>query len=292
MRRSATILCSVLLAGALVRAGEGVPQLLKRGWDEYAFQTFPTAQRLFRRALNADAATDDEKFQARYGLAMIVHYQMPGRDPAAAIPVLQALLDDLPAGHRLRPHVLADMGACHVETAPPDFNAGRTCYRKVLETVDGSPTIVQTTALRLISSYLRRPSQAEFQRGTAAVAEVIPRLEGTPLESSAHGLAALLAYQQKDIPRFAAELKAQYAAGIENIQIKANVLFQIARVSEVELHDFKQAERYYRMLAEQCSFDIRAHFAKLRAAELARGKVNSDYAPPVLPEKAPAGEGE
>ena len=154
MRRPAHIFCVLLLVGPAVRAGEGVPQLLKRAWDEYAFQTFPTARRLFERALRADGATDDEKFQARCGLAMIVHYQMPGRDPAAAIPVFQALLDDLPAGHRLRPHVLADMGACHVEKSPPDFEAGRACFRKVLATVEGTPTIVQTTALRLISSFL------------------------------------------------------------------------------------------------------------------------------------------
>lgn len=282
----------MLLAGAFVPAGESNPQLLKRAWDEYAFQTFPTARRLFQQALDAKGATDEEKFQARYGLAMIVHYQMPGRDPAAAIPMLQALLDSLPAGHRLRPHVLADMGACHIETSPPDYEAGRACYRKVLATVEGNPTIVQTTALRLISSFLHLPSQAEFQRGTAAVAEVMPRLAGTPLESSAHGLAAQLAYYQDDLPRFAAELKAQYASGIENIQIKAAVLFQIARVSEVALRDFKQAEHYYRKMAKECSFDIRAYFAGLRAEELARGKINSDYAPPLVPEPKSAGGGE
>jgi len=285
MRRTAMILCAMLLAGATAPAGEGVPQLLQRAWDEYAFQTFSTAGRLFRKAWDADAATEDERFQARYGLAMIVHYQMPGRDPAAAIPLLDALLNDLPKGHRLRLHALADLGACHIETSPPNYEAGRVCYRTVLESVEGNPTIVQTTTLRLISSFMRRPSMAEFKRGAIVAAEVMPRLVGTPLESAAYGLAAQLAFYQKDIPRFVTELKAQYAAGIENITIKAGVLFQIARASEVELRDFKQAEKYYRILAKECSFDIRAYFAKLRAEELAQGKIDSAYAPPLLPKK-------
>ena len=89
----------------------------------------------------------------------------------------------------------------------------------------------------------------------------------------------------RDFPKEVASLKAQHEAGIENITVKAGVLFQIARTSEVALRDFKQAEHYYRLVATECSFDKRAYFARLRADELARGKIESDYAPPLPPKE-------
>ena len=64
--------------------------MLARAWTEYGLQAFANADELFADA--ADNAQGEERWQALLGRAQIVHYQMPGRDPQAAIPLYETLL--------------------------------------------------------------------------------------------------------------------------------------------------------------------------------------------------------
>ena len=56
------------------------------------------------------------------------------------------------------------------------------------------------------------------------------------------------------------------------MQIKERVLFQLARLHEVELGDYAAAESFYRRLAAEVPTSQKAYFASLRADELARGQ--------------------
>lgn len=262
------------------------PAALQEAWDEYGYQAWKNAARLFAGVEAAATATPEEKLQARFGLALIRQYQMPGQDPEGAVSLHKQLLDEVPADSPLRVAVLEELGSCYLDKPAANVAKARDYFRMALAEAPPGSFAAQDAALRLLASYMRRANRADFQEGLKVADDLLPQLKGGKLESVAHGLAAQLAYSNGDLPRFAAELQAQEKAGIENRSIRGRVLFQIARVSEVEFKDYKKAEQFYRRLHDEMPSSDQAYFAGLRADELARGKINSDYEPPLEPAAA------
>jgi hypothetical protein len=267
-------------AGAAAASAQDATLLLEQGWQEYGFQSFVRAQRLFAATGEVSGVTSGQRWEALLGAAMIVHHQMPGRDPASAEPLYAELLEQTEESDR-QALVLARLGDCHAEVRPPDLEAARDRYRGALALSTPKSLLAQDAALRLVSTYMRKPSAPEFARGLEVAAEMESGMEGTVLAGALYGLQAELALFVGDNQRFARALRRQYEAGIHNVQIKERVLFQLARLHEVELGDYAAAESFYRRLAAEVPTSQKAHFASLRADELARGQLDSDFAPPL-----------
>ena len=83
-------------------AQEQIDDRLFRGWNEYGLQAFSNAEELFHTVANSENVTQEQILQAKLGLAFITHYQMPGRDPTAAIPLYENLLDEVEGREQLR----------------------------------------------------------------------------------------------------------------------------------------------------------------------------------------------
>jgi tetratricopeptide (TPR) repeat protein len=283
LRLVVALSCSLLLCTADAQTqGESATQL-ESAWEEYGYQAFGRAWKLFSLVENASDAQPEQRLQARLGLAFITHYQMPGRDPEAAIPRYESLLADAPNEPAWRVLLLARLGDCQAEQVPPRMEQARAYYRQALDSAPDTSLIVQETILRLLTTYLDAPDPDEFARGLTVAREFAPRMQGTHFESIFYGLQGELAFFLGDMERMATALAEQYRHGINNVQVKEKVLFQLARLHEVELRDFDRAEFYYRELASRVPSSVKAHFSRLRADELQAGKIHSDYAPALPP---------
>lgn len=277
--------CALVLAlcgGAGPVLSQSAPaDALGRAWNEYGLQAFANADELFAEVMQSDQATQEERWQAQLGRAFITHYQMPGRDPAAAIPQYQALLEQVGQRGLWRGQLLGRLADCHMEITPAQVDRARELYEQALSALPADSPLVQETMLRLLSSYLQRPDRDEIARGLQVAAGMTPRFAGTPFASVFHGMRAEMAFFIGDYPALANALDAQYRAGISNVRVKEAVLFRLARINEVELGEYARAEGYYRLLASEVPSSQKAHFATLRADELKEGKLDSDYAPPL-----------
>jgi hypothetical protein len=282
---------------AFAASEESPSTLLMRAWEEYGFQAWTTSDALFQRVVASAAASPDERFQARLGKAFVLQNQMPGRSPEDAAKLYAALLQDLPAKHTMRALALDCQGACLIDAKTPDYDKGRALLREAMATTPAQPLVVQDAALRLLSSYLKRPDMEQYKAGLAIADELLPRLKGATLEGVAHQMAAYLAFWTGDLKRCSAEREAQYRCGIESRAWKEWTMFNIARLSEAAFHDYGKAAEWYQRLHDELPAESRAYFSGLRAAELRAGKINSDYEPPLIPERAaaptnaPAGQG-
>ena len=265
----------------LADAQETPADLLAGAWAEYGLQAFSNADALFAEVL--EVAKGQLRWQALLGRAQIVHYQMPGRDPEAAIPLYEALLAEVGDAAEWRGQVLARLADCHVELVPSQIDKARPLYRAAISALPKNSLLVQETALRFLATYLQRPDRAEIARGLEVADEFTAQMVATPFESVFYGLRAEMAFFTDNYSALASALDAQYRAGINNVNLKEGVLFRLARLHEVELGDYERAEAYYRRLAAEVPSSQKAHFSALRADELRDGKLNSDYAPPLSP---------
>ncbi len=290
-----------LVAGLLVGCREpsgqaegnlSPPHLLKTAWEEYGFQAWNQADRLFDQVILRPNATDDQKYQAKLGKAFIVQNKMPGRSAEGALKLFEALLQDLPNSHPLRPLVQSSLGACYLDSKKPDYEQGRAYLQEVLDNPDADPLVAQDAALRLLASYLKRPDPEQYSEGLRRSEAVISRVRGTPMESVLHWMAGRLALWTGDLRRFADETEAQYRCGIENRALLESALFTLGRLNEAVFADYACAADWYEQISKDLPTHGRGYFGRLRAAELRAGKINSDYEPPLVPETAPvAGQG-
>lgn len=256
-----------LLAGALW-AQERPAALLGRAWSEYGLQAFANADALFAQVAQSEQASQEERWQGQLGRAFITHYQMPGRDPEAAIPQYEALLQQVGQRGLWRGQILGRLADCHMELAPAQVDRARSLYEQAISALPTDSPLVQETQLRLLSSYLQRPDRGEIIRGLQVAAEMAPRFAETAFESIFHGMRAEMAFFVGDYAALAEALDAQYRAGISNVRVKEGVLFRLARIHELELGQYARAEAYYRLLASEVPSSQKAHFATLRADEL------------------------
>ena len=112
-----------MLCTSSLGAEETPADLLARAWEEYGLQAFSNADALFADA--ARIARGEERWQAQLGRAQIVHYQMPGRDPQAAISLYEELLREVGDAVPWRGQLLARIADCHAELVPAQIDSAR-----------------------------------------------------------------------------------------------------------------------------------------------------------------------
>jgi|GEM_PF-879818 len=275
----------VFISFFVIRPSHGQDYLsdqLFSGWNEYGLQAFSNADELFSVVANSENATQEQILQAKLGRAFIVHYQMPGRDPSAAISLYEKLLDEVEHRELWKGLILGRLADCYLEISPPEIQRARNLYTQAFTVLPKGSNLLSETMLRFLTTYLVNPDSIEIRRGLLESERLRHRFEGTPFASVFHGLRAEMAFFISDYVALTEALDAQYQNGISNIRVKEAVLFRLARLCELKLSDYDRAEQYYRLLDAEVPSSQKAYFARLRADELAAGKLNSDFAPPII----------
>ena len=272
-------------------AQEQIDDRLFRGWNEYGLQAFSNAEELFHTVAYSENVTQEQILQAKLGLAFITHYQMPGRDPAAAIPLYENLLDEIEGREQLEGLIFGRLADCYLEISPPEIDRARSFYKQAITVLSKDSILLPETMLRFLTTYLVKPDSTEIRQGLIESEKLRPRFRGTDLASVFHGIRAEMAFFVSDFVVLTEALEKQYQSGINNVNVKEAVLFRLARLYELELSDYNRAEYYYRLLVSEIPSSQKAYFANLRADELNSGKLNSDFMPPTFDGKAESNGG-
>ena len=143
---------ALCLSAATLLAQEPPAELLGRAWTEYGLQAFSNADGLFAQVAQSERASQEERWQARMGRAFIKHYQMPGRDPQAAIPQYEELLQEVDERALWRGQILGRLADCYMEIVPAQVDKARSLYEQALSALPDDSPLIQETMLRLLSS--------------------------------------------------------------------------------------------------------------------------------------------
>jgi hypothetical protein len=241
---------------------------LHRAWEEYGYQSFAAADRLFEAAGSQPGASKELKLQSLLGRAFIVQHQMPRRDPARALAMYSSLLEQIGTDHPFGALILARQADCIIDLDPSRIQEARDGYEEAIRASPAGSLVGQETILRLTTTYMMQADTAGFREGLEVVDQYSPMIEGRELAGVLHGLASELAFFLGDLRRMALELERQNQSGIRNIQVREKVLFQLARLHDVEFNDPERARHFYLALADGVPSSVKAHYARLRAAEL------------------------
>lgn len=259
-----------------------IERSLRGGWNEFGLTNWEIAERLFNKVKDdTSSATPSQRLEARIGLLFITQYRQPGYDPAAAYTEYKKILQGLAEDSDLRSLLLAQMGACQTALTEPDMEKARTHFAEALAAPGGRPVIKQNAVLNYARTFLVSAKEEDLVRCLAVLEHYMPLMQGSPLQGVAHQAAGSVALSLGDYKRAVAELKAWDRAGILNITMRGGTLYQIARISEVELKDMETARTYYLRLYREVPSDGKAYWAKQRAAEIAAGKENAFAREPV-----------
>jgi len=255
------------------------------GWNEYGLQAFSNADEFFSAVATSENATRDQVLQAKLGRAFIVHYQMPGRDPSAAISLYENLLSEAENREFWKGLILGRLADCYLEISPPEIARARSLYKQAFAAIPKESNLFPETMLRFLTTYLVKPDSVEIRKGLVESEKLRHLFKDGQFASVFHGVRAEMAFFISDYVVLTESLDAQYRNGISNIRVKEAVLFRLARLCELKLGDYDRAEQYYRLLDTEVPSSQKAYFARLRADELAAGKINSDFAPPIVETK-------
>ena len=97
------------------------------------------------------------------GRAFITHYQMPGRDPQAAIPQYEALLQDVDERDLWRGQILGRLADCYMEVVPAQVDKARSLCDQALSALPDDSPLVQETMLRLLSCICSDPTARKLR---------------------------------------------------------------------------------------------------------------------------------
>jgi tetratricopeptide (TPR) repeat protein len=242
-------------------------ETISDAWREYDYQNFDGAARIFGEVLKDRAAAPEQRIQARLGIAMVVHYRIPGGDPERAIPMYRAVLDSLPRESAVRPNVLLLIGRAYAQMKKPMHDSAQVYFRKIDAEYPGT---VESDEAALEQAYILsyRQTEPDFRNAIRFLQEYCDRSPGNTLASTMHMFCARLAQSLKDLPLARAHLIVADSLGVVNIRNRPIVMYQIAFISDTKLNDPATAKKYYRKLITTYSTDGHAFFCKMRLKEL------------------------
>lgn len=271
---------ALLFAGAGWAADARDPNsagaLLQKAWDEYGFQNWESTGALFLKVKADQTASPSQRLQAEIGEIFVIQYRAPGQDPVMAVQRWDTLLKSLDAKHPLRPFIMMHQAYAKVVAKPSDYEGCRTILREALALIaDKKSNLAQEIILNYLSTYLMRYDEEQIKLGLAAADEYLPLTDGTPFSASARSMSAAMALIVKDYPRCIKETEAQYKAGILTRSYLESALYRLAKLNEMYAKDYQAAAKYYDLLGQEIPTSSKAYYAKMRAAELRKGVIES-----------------
>lgn len=250
--------------------------ILETAWDEYGFQNWDKAMRLFNEVLSSKNSSDRQKLQARIGEAFITEYRAPGSQPEKSIGLWDGIIKDLPQGDPLIPFGMMHRAYAFLLMKNQDFTRGRAAYLEALALVEQkNSSIGQQIVLSYLASFMMRGIESEYRRGLVEAEKYIPLAKGGKLDSSMYAIVAAMAGCIGEYQKESDALEAQYAAGVNSRANLEGVLFKLGRINDVYLKNYTLAEKYYRIFSQELPTNRKAHYAILRADELKKGITES-----------------
>jgi len=244
--------------------------LAARAWNEFGYQSFDNARRLFNELERAPGATACQRQEAVIGLAMVAQFDERRADLGLAEQLYRRVLADasLPPERRLLVEsMLAETLAGAGRLAEAD-----TLWDRLIR-AHPSHVIAQDALIRRTVAHVTTFEAPETGAALAYLRECLAIIaQAAPAEAgmgvALERLRAWLHLGRKEYLEARAALM-RLADLADHVTLSqgqlAIVLTQIARLSETQLDDPLTAGRYYRRLVEEAPHDVRAYFALTRA---------------------------
>lgn len=264
------LVLAAVLAGCGSKAASGnLDQTLADGWRAYATGDFDYARNTFASALRVARLTDEQRFSALLGLATA--YQMDtspdltqartyfeelgklSSDAAQRLSLLELARIDIAEGQTLE-------GRSRLETL-------RHKYPDAMEADEGT--------LMLAEVFLRaKPSKEasggfvlagteDITRGQEVLAAWLKDHPDNPLAADMHTMLADQYIELKQFDKATPELEAALNKGVLADRTRSQILWQIARIAELELKDYPLAAKYYAQFITDSRRDVLYYRAQL-----------------------------
>jgi len=230
---------------------DGPTGALEQAWRAYSTGDFDFAKGLFQEVADAKGISQQQRFSALLGLATSCHLRpKPELDAARRY---YSRLCELGMDVATREGLL---GLGLVEIAAGQTAEGQGYLSRLIGQYPDSVEADEAT-IHLADSLLRArrdagqasrfvlPSEPSARRATGLLED---RLQARPDCILASAMHAMLGNRYIQEGRFADavdHLRAALDAGIESSKSEATIVWQIARIADLELHDRQLAEEYY-----------------------------------------------
>jgi hypothetical protein len=268
-----TVAGLVFLATLLPSLAQETDARLREAWNEYSFQSFDAAERLFREA-ERTASAEDARQQAQIGLAMIRQFDSKRRDLPAAARIYANLLAD---GLDGEPAALVRslLAECRVAQGQGGREAVNRLWDQAIADLPSS--IVAQDAL------LRRTFAAMEAWDSPATTNAVEELDRRraqfpPPSREIPGLAPVMDTLLGNYRFWQGDAERSREAFIRYCDIAttrtssygwySGALFRVAQLSERRLNDRETAGRYYRKIVLETPNCVQSFYCLIKAAEL------------------------
>jgi len=278
--RKASVLClaavSVLLSLAPTNLCAKDPRLT-RAWNEYRFQSYATAVKLFEEVKEA-AVDKTDRQEAAIGLAMIAQFREKGGDVESAREIYEELIEERIEGE---PGILVKSLLAESCAALGEMDTANALWD---ELIAGNPAsiVAQDALLRRTMVNMKfyddpesREAVTYLKKKRTAFPEPSPETPG--LAPPTDRILAEFFFWNKEYEK-AREFFVRYIdiglAETIGYEKRARALYRVARMFETIFNDPVSAARYYRLLALETPSDQRSYYGIEKAVEL--GAISAD----------------
>ncbi len=299
-RGAARAVMLVLLAGLVVGgcreqqtafdASAPAGELLDEGWELVDRANWEMAARALNAVLDAPDATDDQKGQATYALAYVWQYRTLDADEARALALYRTVGEQYPDSDA-SPY--ATMALARSYDVPRfeenrDVPEARKLYREILDRW-AEHVVADEAALWLGVSWLQELDEESRDRGAGILRDYLAKRPDNLVAAMMHTHLGRLHKDRRQwreaIAQFQQALKvddefateearkaAMEARGVPLQGERAGLCYQVARIAEKELRDYRLAIRYYKLIVNRIKRDKR-YYVSLLGAERCREKL-------------------
>jgi tetratricopeptide (TPR) repeat protein len=264
------LVLAAALAGCGSKAASGnLDQTLADGWRAYTTGDFDIARDTFSSVLRVPRLTDQQRFSALLGLATA--YQMDTSPDLASARTYFEELGKLSSDEAQRLSML--------ELTRIDFAEGKTLEgRSRAETLRHKyPDALEADEATLMLAEIfvqAKPDKAAsggfvlagpdgIQRGQEVLAAWLKDHPDNPLAADMHTMLADEFIELKQFAKAVPELQAALDKGVLADRTHSQILWQIARIAEMELKDYPLAAKYYQQFITDSRRDVLYYRAQL-----------------------------
>ncbi len=270
--------CAVLVCGCGGEPlGKTPKEKLTTGWRAYSTGDWDFAVQAFRGVEKTPGASPAEQFSAALGLATTYH-QQPSSDLGAA----RDYYNRLPELDPSRGAKLSLLGLARIDLKEGSRDRAIEKLEQLRsefpDTVEADEATIHLAGILFDSGKDKSapggfalPPREDVQRGIGALRERLDKRPDSPLASIMHRMLAGKHVEQKQWARAVEHLRAALRAGITSSRTESAILWQIARIAEMELEDYPLAADYYQRFINASRRHVlyyRAHLSLERVKEL------------------------
>ncbi|GEM_PF-6362844 len=291
------LICFSTMTAFAYAAEKKEDAILKRAWNEYKFQEFKKAKKLFEDA-EQNPANKEELFQALVGQAFCLQFgqknSVTADDYRKAVALYERCLSEAEPNHRLILFWKAMKAECLYkisvfESEQEKLSEAEELWKEI-ESTDKTNIFAQDAAL---SKAVMQSTDVNLPKVTAYCTEmeqyISPYVTGVKkIDSTGTDKAFILApvmanyifniyYWRGDYMKSLDYLVSYCRFGPTSFQYKATAYFKAARIAD-KLGDKATAIEYYKKLSTECKSDSRSFFSRTRVNIL-----NSEGGPQVPP---------